>query len=329
MRPFLLSLAALAAAMTMAACGGEEAPAPTGADGQPLTRVRVQLNWFPEAEHGGFYTALINGHYEAEGLDVQILPGGVDVPVIAQVVTGRVEFGVVNADNVLQNRAQGANTVALMAPLQHSPRCLVVHADSRFEKIADIRDVTLAMSSGPPFSHFVKANAPLTNVRQVPYPGSVAPFLADPNFAMQGYVFSEPIVIRAQGADPRVLMVSEMGWDPYTSCLVASDEYVAANEEIVAAMTRASRRGWVEYLRDPEPTNRAINAANPQMTMEILTEGMGPLRELVYDDATTEENLGRMEAARWELLLEQMVGIEFIDAGAVEASQAFTTKFLE
>ena len=39
----------------------------------------LQLNWFPEAEHGGYYAALVRGYYRDAGLDVKILPGGPNI----------------------------------------------------------------------------------------------------------------------------------------------------------------------------------------------------------------------------------------------------------
>ena len=41
-----------------------------------LTKVVLQADWYPQPEHGGFYTALAKGYYKDEGLDVTILPGG-------------------------------------------------------------------------------------------------------------------------------------------------------------------------------------------------------------------------------------------------------------
>src|SRR5436190_673086 len=70
-----------------------------------LSAVTLQLNWFPEAEHGGFYAALVHGYYRDAGLDVKILAGGPDTPVLQQVARGAATFGVVNADNVLFGRA--------------------------------------------------------------------------------------------------------------------------------------------------------------------------------------------------------------------------------
>ena len=41
-----------------------------------LTKVTLQLNYFPEAEHGGFYTAQLEGYFAEEGIEVEIIPGG-------------------------------------------------------------------------------------------------------------------------------------------------------------------------------------------------------------------------------------------------------------
>src|SRR6266849_4155915 len=41
-----------------------------------LLKVTLQADWYPQPEHGGFYTALAKGYYKEEGLDVTIQPGG-------------------------------------------------------------------------------------------------------------------------------------------------------------------------------------------------------------------------------------------------------------
>ena len=189
-------------ALLLFACGQNDPP-PTE---QGKTRVRLALNWFPEAEHGGFYAAHIHGYYAKRNLEVEILGGGPDAPVIQRVSTGAVEFGVTNADDVLYARAQQAPVVALMAPYQINPRCIMVHESSGIERIDQISNITLAMSQRPAFSHYLRWKYPLEGVNIMPYPGNVSQFLANPNFAQQGYVFSEPFVARQQGGDPRALL---------------------------------------------------------------------------------------------------------------------------
>src|SRR5690606_6024085 len=159
-------------------CNSREAAVPHGADGS-RTKVKLALNWFPEAEHGGFYAAQLNGHFAAEGLEVEILPGGPDAPGIPQVARGAVEFGVANAEQVPVGRSQGANVVATYVAIDQSPRCILVHEESGITKLAELQDVTLAMTSGRAFAEYLKSQVPLTSVRIVPYDGSVAPFLRD------------------------------------------------------------------------------------------------------------------------------------------------------
>jgi NitT/TauT family transport system substrate-binding protein len=80
-------------------------------------------------------------------------------------------------------------------------------------------------------------------VQVVPYSGSVAPFLANERYAQQGYVFSEPIVARAKGADVRCIAFAETGFNPYASGLVTSEALLRERPEVVRAVTEASAEG--------------------------------------------------------------------------------------
>ena len=93
-------------ALLLLGCSSGKTPDEKPARPDGLTQVRLALNWFPEAEHGGFYAALVHGYYQKRGLQVEILGGGPDAPVIQRVATRAVEFGITNADDVLNVRAQ-------------------------------------------------------------------------------------------------------------------------------------------------------------------------------------------------------------------------------
>jgi NitT/TauT family transport system substrate-binding protein len=293
-----------------------------------LTAVDLQLNWFPEVEHGGYYAALVHGLYEQQGLKVTIRPGGPGVPVVAQVASGRAAFGVAGAENVLLGWPQQAHTVGLMAPLQHSPRCIMVHEESGIRSFDQLENLTLAMSSSSMFSLFLQKRVPLKGVRVVPYSGSVAPFLLDRNLAQQAYVFSEPFVARKQGGKPHVLMVSDLGFDPYASVLITRPTMIETDPETVAKMVRASVQGWLRYLDAPDETNRYIAGLNREMDAEVLGFGAAELRGLCLDDQVNARNFGRMTLDRWQTLHDQLVEVEALSTGAVDPSTVFTTDFL-
>jgi len=59
------------------------------------------------------------------------------------------DFGVVNADDVVGARAAGVPVVALMAPIHQSPLCVMVHAESSMQRLADCATWTLGCSPAP------------------------------------------------------------------------------------------------------------------------------------------------------------------------------------
>src|ERR1700679_675448 len=66
-----------------------------------LTPVKLQTDWYPQPEHGGFYDAQIRGYYKDEGLDVTILPGGPYNNSDQQLASGAVPFAMGSSDLVL------------------------------------------------------------------------------------------------------------------------------------------------------------------------------------------------------------------------------------
>lgn len=299
-----------------------------GADDKPLTKIDLQLNWFPEAEHGGFYAALVHGYYREAGLDVTILPGGPNTPVVQQVARGAVPFGVANADNLLLGRAQDAPVVAVMVPIQNSPRCIMVHEKSGIKEFAQLENLTLAMTGGAPFAAYMQKKIPLTGVQIVPYPGNVTQFLLKADYAQQAYAFSEPFVARQEGGDPHLLMLSDLGFNPYTSLLFTNENYLRDQPAVAKAMVAASIRGWSKYLDDPAETNAAIHQLNPEMGLEILEFGVETLLPMVRDPVASQHGIGHMAADRWQTLTDQLIEAELIKPGEVNSSEAFTLKFL-
>lgn len=312
-------------------CGGDtNGPTPDPQSG--LTTVRLQLNWVPEAEHGGFYAAQVHGYFREEGLEVEIVPGGVQAPVLQQVVMERVQFGVSNADWIVLGRNDGAKVQALMAPIQDSPRCILVRPEVQAQDFSDLKNLTLAASPNNPFLAVMQKKLPLEKVQLVPYQ-SMQAFLSNERFAQQGYSFSEPFLAQQQGVEPTVLMVSQLGFNPYTSCLVASEKMIESNPQLVRKFVRASVRGWETYMKNPEETNQEIARLNPDQDTESLSFAWQNLRELCgwdSDSQTFSPAMGHMSAERFEQLGRVLQGVDFLkkDVDPSVYQEAFDASFL-
>jgi len=299
-----------------------------GFAGLAQAETTIALNWFPEAEHAGFYAASAANLYKDASLDVKLLPGGPGAPVLQQVATGRVDFGVSNADEVLIARSQGVPVVAVFAPIQTSPRVIMVHQGSGIRKLSDLKNLTLAIEPQAPFANFLKRKLPLTGVRFVPYGGSVAPFVADTNFAQQAYGISEPFTAQEKGSHPINLYVSELGYNPYTSVLVVSEKTLKERPDLVKKVVQASQDGWGRYLAHPQAAETMIRAANTQVDAPVLAYGYQELKKLCVNDDTKLAGLGTMTPKRWNELAAQLEEMDVIPKGKVDASKAWNGTFL-
>lgn len=306
-------------------CGSAETDADATAEGSG-TPVTLALNWFAEAEHGGYIAARELGLYEAAGLTVDIRRGGPGAAetAVKELAAGRIQFAVSSADLVIEARAKGVPVVALAAPLQHSPRCIMVHEASGFSSLNDLRDIELSMSDTRGFALWLKHKVPLTNVTVVPFSGSVGEFLLKQDFAQQGYVFSEPFVAREKGGDPQSLMLSDIGYDPYSSILITTEAVIAEDPELVLSFVQASVAGWQKYLAEPQAINEAIHRDNDEMSLAALAYGVEAMQPLVGD---AETGCG-MNVQRWQTLIGQLEEVGKIEAGSVTAEACFDVSFL-
>ncbi len=311
--------------IVLSGCSDENA---TSATADSVRSVTLALNWYPEAEHGGFIAAGELGLFEQQGLAVEIVPGGPAAPnmVIQELVAGRIEFAVSSADQVITARAKGVPVVAVLAALQQSPRCIMVHESAGFSTLHDLRDVELAISEARPFALWMKKQLPLQNVTMVPYNGLVGEFLVKDNFAQQAYVFSEPFLAREKGSDPKVLMVSEIGFNPYTSLLVTTEQIIADDPELVQEMVTACQQGWQQYLRSPDATNKRLNTDNSDLSLEALQYAVDALRPLC--EVADGEPFGGMSAERWQELILQIEQVDAIEPGSVVANGCFSNQFV-
>jgi NitT/TauT family transport system substrate-binding protein len=298
-------------------------------DSPTRDKVVLLLNWYPEAEHGGFYAAKVHGLYEAQNLDVEIRAGGKTTVVPQELTLGRIQFGVANADDVVLAREQSAPLVALMAPLQIGPRCIMVREDSGISSFEQLEDITLQIDPSRPYVPFMKSKGLLEkDVKTVPYFGSVAQLVADKRTAQQAYSFSEPLMAEQAGVKVKTLMMSDIGYNPYASLLIASEDFVRKNEDITKRMVAASVQGWQKYLQSPEETNKYILSQNQQgMTAEALAYGVSNLKPLCIPEGFDPANLGAMSGERWATLVDQLTSLKMI-TGKVKAEDCYNTKFL-
>lgn len=290
-----------------------------GGDGGPIA---LALNWKPEPEFGGLYQAQRSGAFARRELAVEIT-GGPGAPVVQMVASGQVAYGIAAADEVLVARDRGTDVVAVFATYQTNPQGLMVHAsrgvDSLDELFEEAEPGTLAVEPGVAYVKWLQKRYDLARWRVVPYTYSIAPFLADPMMAQQVFVTAEPIAARRQGAEPKVFLIADSGFDPYAAVVITTTQRVRERPDEVSRFVTALREGWRGYLEDPGPTNREMHARNPEMDAETFALGAVAQQPLIEDEFTRAHGLGAMSLERWRVLGEQLQELELLDQEPVAA----------
>lgn len=293
-----------------------------------LFPVKLQTDWYPQPEQGGFYNALVKGYYKDEGLDVAIVPGGPYGNGLQQVASNAAQFGMGTSDGILEAVGNDEPLVAVAATMQHDPQGIMVHADSPVHTFADLEGHTIAVKPGSTWFAYLEKRYRFKNLREIPATFSVSNFLQDPNYIQQIFVTSEPFFARKSGARVRTLPISDTGYDPYR-VFFTSTAFLKQHPAIVAKFVRASLRGWRDYLSDPAAANSEIAKLNPAMNPDQMQYTYQAVKEGKFIGGTdpTGAQLGQFDPARWQTMYQQLLDLKIVTR-PFDPTTAYTTQFL-
>lgn len=324
---WLLPLLALGCGRKESASGAA-APSGSASESKPsLRRVVLQTDWFPQAEHGGFYQALAKGFYAEAGLDAQILPGGPGAGIKLRVARGDADFGMLKSDDVIVAASRGMPFMVVMATMQHDPQAVMVHAASPVRSIRDLNGRVVIASPSMTWIPYVQKKYGI-KFDLKPNTYGLGEFLANPEAIQQCLVTNEPYFAQQNGRAVRTVLLAESGYDCYPA-VFSRREFVAKSPEIVRAFVQASMRGWRDYLTaDPAPAHQLILARNTQMSAELLAFSRRELitRRLIEGDPAQGEAIGRLSLERVAEEIRTLLDLKILDA-PVELAHVATAEF--
>lgn len=277
---------------------------------KPLDKVVFETNWFAQAEHGGFYQAKAEGIYKKYGLDVELKMGGPQVNGMQLLLAGRVDLMLGYALSNFQAVSQGLPVVTVATTFQKDPQAIIAHPNIKsLQELADKKiPVYLGATSYSSFFPWLKSKYGFSNSQGRPYTFSVAPFLANPNVAQQGYVTSEPYAIEKGGVKPKVFLLADYGYIPYAETIETTRKMLKERPDVIKRFVQASMEGWASYLKNPAPGNRLIKQANPEMTNGQLRYSLAMMKKyhLLDGGQAATQGIGSMTRQRWEKTYEFM-----------------------
>jgi polar amino acid transport system substrate-binding protein len=221
----------------------------TAADGVPLKKVSLLLQWKHQFEFAGFYAAKEKGYYQDAGLDVELLEFDGKRDALKEVVNGRVTFALTDM-RLISQRLAGAPVVLLSNYFKQSPLAIVAKPEirlpgdmkgKRFMVVPGAMDNTVFRSM---FMQFGMSRADMT---VVPHSFDVQDFIDGKVDAVQVYLTNEIFALEQSGVAYNVINPDKFG-DTYAMNLFGAEAWSRDNPEVTRAFKQASDRGWIYAL---------------------------------------------------------------------------------
>jgi ABC-type nitrate/sulfonate/bicarbonate transport system substrate-binding protein len=215
----------------------------------------MQAAWINDAEFAGYFVALDNGYYAAEGLDLTYLSGGPDVIPESTIIAGKADLALTTPDTTVKAIAeQGAKFKIIGAQYQKNPIGIVSLAAKPIKTPQDLIGKTLAV---PPVNVIsVEAMLKLNNIDKaqlniVPYAYDPTPLIKGEIDASLDFTTNVPYTIKQAGPEAVSFLLYDFGFTIFNDTVVVTEDTLKAKRKELVSWLRASRKGWEENLKDP------------------------------------------------------------------------------
>jgi putative hydroxymethylpyrimidine transport system substrate-binding protein len=257
-------------AALIAACGGDDEG---GAE-----RVRIALDFTPNAVHAPVYTARREGLDEDAGVRLEIRAPGSAPDALKLVAAGRADIGLLDIHDLGLAVEKGSDVVGVGALVQRPLAAIIARGDVRRPR--DLRGKRVGVSGLPSDPAVLRAvlegdGARLGDVRQVTIGfAAVANLVQRKIDAVPAFWNAEGVTLRRRGVAIREFRVDEFGAPPYPEVvLFTSRRTLERRRDAVEAALRAIAQGVERSLADRAAASAEIarvSGAEPELVRAQL-----------------------------------------------------------
>ncbi|MEY3132465.1 MAG: hypothetical protein RLZ29_802 [Actinomycetota bacterium] len=279
------------------------------------TPVKLQLQWFIQAQFAGYFAAQDQGFYADQCLDVQIVEGGVDIVPQTELANGNVDFAISWVSKALASREAGANIVNIAQVFQRSGTLQVSFKDKNITKPEDFKGKKIGnWGFGNEFEIFAaltKAGLdPAKDVTLVQQQFDMVGLLSGDIDAAEAMTYNEyaqvlEAVNPATGAlytadDFNVVSYEEAGVGMLQDAIWASGERLASDAayaDTAVKFVAASLQGWA-YCRDNvESCRDIVLSKGSKLGASHQLWQMNEVNKLIWPAAN---GVGFIDQAAWD-----------------------------
>jgi putative hydroxymethylpyrimidine transport system substrate-binding protein len=290
------------------------------------------LDWYPNSDHGGIYTAISRGYFSRHGIEMDVHVPSDTSAQITLVAAGRADFGVSYETDLLAARARGVPVRSVMCIMQHPLDTVMSLKSSGITRPRQLVGKTIGIAGSPSDEPIVQAmmaadgasvkKAHLVNVGYNLLPA----LLAHRVDAVVGVYWTwEAIQARMRGQAVNVMRVERWGVPNYCELvLIAGEKTIQTRPAFVRDVVHAMQQGYAYAAAHPEYAWNALHAADRTLDRSLVLQSLKLLRSVETDART----IGYQDPDQWSRYARWLAAKRLITR-AVNASRAFTNQFLQ
>ena len=307
------TVAAIVALLLVAAACGDDKD--STASGDNLTKVKLQLQWFTQAQFAGYFAAVDQGYYKAQGLDVSIIEGGVDIVPQKVLADGQVDFALAWVPKALASREAGADIVDVGQVFQRSGTLQVSFKEKNITKGADFKGKKIGNwgfgNEYEVFAAMTKAGLdPAKDVTNVQQDFDMKALLSGAIDAAEAMTYNEYAqVLEAKNpktgalytaADLNVVNYNTEGVAMLQDAIWANGPKLASDkayQETTTKFLQASFQGWI-YCRDnAQKCADIVVAKGSKLGKSHQLWQMNEINKLIWPSS---KGIGILDTAAWD-----------------------------
>jgi NitT/TauT family transport system substrate-binding protein len=304
------------------------------------TDVKFALDWKFEGPSAPYFVAIDKGYYKAEGLNVTIDSGPGSVAGIARVAAGTYPIGFFDINSLVKFQDQNPDkrVQAVLMIYDKPPFAIATTAKTGISKPKDLEGRVLGAPAADgayaQWKAFVKENnidAAKVKIENVGFPVR-EPMLAEGKVdAITGFSFSMHYNLLQKGLKPqdiKTMLMADHGLVLYGNAIMVNPDYAKANPKVVAGFVRATIKGVLDTIKDPDSAIKSVMSRNETGDIKIELDRLKmSLRDNFVTPWVRANGFGGVDMARLEKSIDQ-IALTYDFKNRPKAADIFTSQYL-
>ncbi len=328
--PIPTAIALGAVALTLAACGEKQDPEPSATTPQ---RLRLMLDFFPNADHAPIYAAQAGGHFRDGGLDVQVRTPSDPAAPLKLLAAGRVDLAISYEPELLLARDKGLKVVSVAALVQKPLTSIMALPGAKIRRPSDLDGKKVGTAGIPYQSAYLRsilegAGVDPGRVKEVNVGFNLVPAMLSKRVdATLGAFWNyEGVELQRRKKNPTIIRMERAGVPEYDELVIVAREVdLRERGALVRRFLQALARGADDVREDPQAGVRPLLEANKDLERGLQLASVRRTLSVFFPD-DRDRPFGWQDPVEWAAYGRWMLENELVKR--LPSARALTNEFL-